>query len=81
MGAGAWQQLDLSGSESEWVLDYANKYVDPCINCAATANGSFRSLRGGAFNSAGFELAPGLRFQGPGTMRRADLGVRCARTP
>jgi sulfatase modifying factor 1 len=80
-GAGAWGQLDLAGNVLQWNLDWYASYVDPCADCAYLNPASFRTDRGGAFNSAATIFAnASVGVNSPPTVREYILGFRCARS-
>jgi formylglycine-generating enzyme len=80
-GAGFWGQLDLAGELSEWNLDWYAAYVDPCSDCAATAEGVARVIRGGDFAGTLVAALPPYRASYSPSARSASIGFRCARTP
>jgi sulfatase modifying factor 1 len=80
LGASTWGQLDMVGELYEWNLDWAARYVNPCVNCADlvfSQNG--RTNRGGAFVSSPLPIP--YRSYGLPTNRGAKVGFRCARIP
>jgi sulfatase modifying factor 1 len=81
-GAGVWGQLDLVGELSEWTLDSAAPYADPCADCADLTPASCRAFRGGSFYDGAFNLVPPARDGCASPASRSDsVGFRCARTP
>jgi sulfatase modifying factor 1 len=86
LGAGPWGQLDLLGNMWQWNLDWATRYVDPCIDCAyltQTAS-AYRGLRGGwasSFTNSSNPLSNPYRGNRMPAPRYAGNGVRCARSP
>lgn len=81
LGAGRWGQLDLAGELAEWTLDWFAPYANPCHDCAALADFSYRVLRGGSFGTDTDNIRPAARDGDvPGT-RNAFDGFRCARPP
>ena len=83
-GDGRWGQADLAGNLSEWQLDWASMYSDPCNDCANLVMAASRSTRGGNFQGPTSPSRPGgqrVALRGaidPG-LREASLGFRCAR--
>jgi len=81
-GVGRWGQLDLAGEVYEWNLDWSAPYVEPCTDCAGLAAASDRVFRGGLyFYGTAPDLLPSMRFSADPTVKNANIGVRCARTP
>jgi formylglycine-generating enzyme required for sulfatase activity len=80
-GRGLWGQLDLTGNVYEWTLDYLAAYPLPCQDCASTATGSLRIVRGGGFSSQPTEIQNAWLYKGPPESVHADVGMRCARAP
>ncbi|HKO47035.1 MAG TPA: formylglycine-generating enzyme family protein [Polyangiaceae bacterium] len=82
LGRGKYGQMDLSGSLSEFTLDYAGGLPELCTNCAnLTVGNGARVLRGGYFGSAGGSLLATTR---PGLVpdkHQVPNGIRCARDP
>jgi len=74
--------VDLAGNAAEWVADrYVPEYdpaarVDPVQRAAA---GTARVVRGGSYLSAAPFLRAASREAAEPSVRRADLGFRCAR--
>jgi formylglycine-generating enzyme required for sulfatase activity len=81
-GQGRWGQMDLTGSVYEYDLDYyAPSLALPCTDCANTASGTQRCLRGGGWASAASQIYNAFTtVASPGDVH-IDVGVRCARTP
>jgi sulfatase modifying factor 1 len=82
LGVGVWGQMDLTGNVYEWIFDSdPAPFALPCMDCATTASGSSRGLRGGSFLSALSQIAVSTE----GAIRPAeaggDIGLRCARVP
>jgi formylglycine-generating enzyme required for sulfatase activity len=85
-GRGLWGQLDLTGNILEWTLDYwTGSLPNPCVDCANTAAGTQRIMRGGAFD---FDyrgpvdtLANTYSVISPPAAAHGDVGFRCARAP
>ncbi len=83
-GRALWGQLDLAGNVLEWTLDYAfasSSPPVPCHDCAQTADGTERVIRGSGWDSNDKQLFSALGYghvpEGP----LGDVGVRCARPP
>jgi formylglycine-generating enzyme required for sulfatase activity len=81
LGAGRWGQLDLTGNQSQWNLDWYAKYVSPCADCALLSGGTSRVVRGGSFRDQATHLAPTYRDANDPGLRNDFIGVRCARSP
>jgi formylglycine-generating enzyme len=78
-GTGKWGQSDLSGSLSEWVLDWQGPYPGECIDCANVTPGSDRVARGGNWQSDNTSLLSTLaNVSHPPSQRDVTLGFRCA---
>jgi len=72
---------DLVGNVWEWVKDwYAEDYyaVSPSLDPQGPLRGSFRVLRGGAWNEGALELRASYRGWDEMTYWGPTLGVRCA---
>ncbi|HEV3190820.1 MAG TPA: SUMF1/EgtB/PvdO family nonheme iron enzyme, partial [Polyangiaceae bacterium] len=81
-GVGVWGQLDLNGNAIEWILDFSPApYLLPCVDCAVTASGTQRGLRGGGFDSDLTQLPNSYWVVSPPEQSDAEAGVRCARSP
>jgi formylglycine-generating enzyme required for sulfatase activity len=79
LGAGRFGQDDLAGSMSEWVLDGAPAFSDPCVDCASLDDDSVRMWRGGGWLD-GADQMRSTHFAGAApTLRNLFLGFRCAR--
>jgi formylglycine-generating enzyme len=81
-GNSKWGQSDLAGSMWEWVFDWYGTFDVPCVNCANTTAGSYRTLRGAGWQ--GSTPAPDVRgnsaaVSGLTAIGRFAVGVRCAR--
>jgi formylglycine-generating enzyme required for sulfatase activity len=79
--AGAFGQLDLTGNAYEWTLDYETPDTVPCVDCASTASGTERRIRGGGFDSSASQLYNSFRLISFPQNLHPDVGVRCARMP
>jgi len=81
-GRGRWGHLDLTGSLSEWNLDW---YVAPfvaelCSNCAVLTEGTRgRVVRGGDWSTTMNYLDAAIRSDEPPETQNAYVGFRCAR--
>jgi sulfatase modifying factor 1 len=81
-GASKSGQLDLAGNAWEWTADWYQPYTVPCVDCASTASGSRRSLRGGSFQYDAATLLPASRVsESPAYRINYVIGGRCARPP
>ncbi len=79
LGAGRFGQDDLAGSMSEWVLDGAPAFPDPCVDCASLGDESVRLWRGGGWLD-GADQMKNTYFAGlEPSQRNLFLGFRCAR--
>lgn len=79
-GDGMWDQSDLAGNISEWLLDwYEVAYPMPCVDCANLSAASSRVYRGGNFSNIPGMLRVAGRNGRPPTDRNAGIGIRCAR--
>jgi formylglycine-generating enzyme required for sulfatase activity len=78
-GDGRWGQADLAGSVWEWNLDWQQDYGEPCVDCAAVGDGTYRIARGGGFKSPPETLLAGARSWGTPAERDSFFGFRCAR--
>jgi formylglycine-generating enzyme required for sulfatase activity len=78
-GNGRWQHADLAGSMWEWVVDWYGTYSTPCMDCANVDTGSYRAIRGGAYNDAKGNLQSDVRSYAGPAVRSQDRGARCAR--
>lgn len=83
-GDGKWKQADLAGSMFEWNLDgYVTPYAElTCNDCAHLQDIANRGARGGSWvsNELAFMLSS-YRGSAEATVRSANFGARCARTP
>ncbi len=74
---------DMAGNVQEWVADrYQSDYysTSPPSNPPGPASGSYRVLRGGAWDFGSTALRSTFRYYHPPTYRDPDYGFRCART-
>jgi sulfatase modifying factor 1 len=79
-GNGVWNQADLAGNVSEWVLDtWAATYPPTCVNCAMLTPGLLRLSRGGSWYDTKDNLRNTSRFPSTKGDRAAKIGFRCAR--
>jgi len=83
-GASPYDVMDLAGNVWEWVNDwYANGYysVSPTNNPQGPATGTYRLVRGGAWNDGHQAVRSAFRsFNGPDYWYD-NLGFRCVRQP
>lgn len=82
-GNGRWQQSDLGGNVTEWVMDWGENFVNPCTNCVylgAHPDGE-KELRGGSWFLDPAQLRTGHRLTAPPGENEIDRGARCARMP
>jgi formylglycine-generating enzyme required for sulfatase activity len=79
-GDGRWGQSDLAGNVTEWNLDWASMYPDPCVDCANLTPAAHREYRGGSFASGAGGLRTGFRLHRPPSDRNGLVGLRCARS-
>ncbi|WP_437774835.1 formylglycine-generating enzyme family protein [Sorangium sp. So ce1097] len=80
-GDGLFKQADLAGGVYEWALDWHADYSPDCVDCAVTAGGTERVIRGGGWRSAEETLLLSTRDKRPPTTRTVGIGFRCARDP
>jgi formylglycine-generating enzyme len=81
-GVGVWGQMDLTGNVSEWILDSdPAPYALPCVDCATTASGSTRGVRGGSCLSSLSVLSIPDEMYTPPAQPSGQYGLRCARLP
>jgi formylglycine-generating enzyme required for sulfatase activity len=79
VGDGRWGQSDLAGEVWEWNLDWMQDYNEPCVDCAAVGDGTYRIARGGGFKTPENTLFAGARSWGTPMERDSFFGFRCAR--
>ena len=80
-GKSPYGVYDLAGSVWEWVADRYDEYYyqhSPDHNPRGPTTGPLRVLRGGAWNSAPTVLASANRSANVPSVRRSDVGFRCA---
>jgi formylglycine-generating enzyme required for sulfatase activity len=83
-GDGKWGQADLAGNQWEWALDWAGAggaLVNPCHDCAALTDPTYRSLQGGYFLGDEQVQRGNYHNIGDPMLRLGDVGFRCARLP
>jgi formylglycine-generating enzyme required for sulfatase activity len=78
-GDGRWGHADLAGEVWEWNLDWMQDYAEPCVDCAAVGDGTYRIARGGGFKTPANTLLAGARSWGTPSERDSFFGFRCAR--
>ena len=78
-GDGRWGQADLAGNVWEWNLDWMQDYAEPCVDCAAVGDGTYRIARGGGSKTPANTLLAGARSWGTPSERDSFFGFRCAR--
>lgn len=83
MGRGRWEQFDLAGNVSEWLLDYYADYMVTCNDCAELTQTELGRARiGGSFTNEPLPaLRTGYRNFAPPLRRDPNVGFRCARAP
>jgi formylglycine-generating enzyme required for sulfatase activity len=86
-GNGKYGQADLIGNVQEWTLDWYADYSNPCSDCAATAIGTQRVMRGGSFFMTldaswltSSYRSDNLFASNPPADRMFMFGFRCARS-
>lgn len=80
-GDARWGHSDLAGGLWEWVLDrWPAPYTVPCVDCTDLSQPvSIRTNRGGCYGCPADRLRTAWRGQEDPTVRRPDIGWRCAR--
>jgi len=81
LGAGRWKQVDLAGELAEWTVDWFTPFHNPCRDCVALTDFSYRVLRGGSFGTNTEETQAFARDGDVPASRNAFHGFRCARAP
>jgi formylglycine-generating enzyme required for sulfatase activity len=82
MGQGKYGQMDLAGSVSEFVLDYAGTLLGVCKDCANLTPSSARISRNGSWgaDNASSQLSTAHSVVSP-DKHQVNRGIRCARNP
>ena len=85
LGASPYELMDMAGNVLEWTNDWfdENYYShSPASNPLGPDSGVFRVLRGGSWDTPGYELQVNFRSNNGSPGRSSgDLGFRCAVTP
>lgn len=80
LGDSRWGQSDLSGSLTEWTLDFHESELpatcDDCVNATANAE---RTKRGSSYTMPADFLRVSFRYSGEMTEQLPEGGFRCAR--
>ena len=79
LGAGRWGDEDLAGNVGEFVRDWYDPYITPCVDCAKLTPGFEPAFRGGnyLFDSSYQRVSP--RWNTGGSYTTPAAGIRCAR--
>jgi formylglycine-generating enzyme required for sulfatase activity len=83
-GSSPFGIFDLAGNVSEWVNDrYAGDYYQssPSFNPTGPANGYYRVVRGGYWDSSYLQIISTRRDWAGADIHESGLGFRCALTP
>jgi formylglycine-generating enzyme required for sulfatase activity len=78
LGAGRWGHEDLIGNVGEFVRDWNDAYLVPCVDCI-TRTGGFPVLRGGSYHFGPSSLDVSGRWNTGGAWNSSAFGLRCAR--
>jgi sulfatase modifying factor 1 len=80
-GDGKWGHADLSGNVWEFVYDWWEPYIDPCVDCANTTVSMYHTARGGSWGSTAPGVTASFRDFVVPASRSGEFGFRCASTP
>jgi formylglycine-generating enzyme len=79
-GAGLYEQHDLAGSMTEWLLDGSlSALTEGCTDCVAVDDPTVRFWRGGSWLDTELEQANNHARALPPSLRLPFVGLRCAR--